>query len=100
MQRCAARQACGWLTVHALVPNQGMVPGAGMLKGEALTEDVGGTAFVQSFSAADMPADPAQRFGVLFAARPRWQLAELQPYLAGLRVSPCVKGCLPLPPLA
>ena len=71
---------------------QGMEPDAGMLRGEALTEDAGGTAFVHSFPAADMPADPAQRFGALFAARPRWQLAELQPYLAGLRVSPSEQG--------
>jgi hypothetical protein len=71
------------------------VPDAGMLRGEALAEEAGGATLIQSFPAADLPADPAQRFGVLFAARPRWQLAELQPYLAGLRVRPLRAGCPP-----
>ncbi len=71
------------------------MPDAGMLRGEALAEEAGGATLIQSFPAADLPADPAQRFGVLFAARPRWQLAELQPYLAGLRVRPLRAGCPP-----
>lgn len=65
---------------------QGMAPDAGMLRGEALVDDAGGAEFVQAFAAADLPADPAQRFAVIFAARPRWALPDLQPYLADMQV--------------
>lgn len=57
-----------------------------MLRGEALKEDVGGEEHLRSFRAAALPADPAARFAALFAARPRWELPDLEPYLADLQV--------------
>jgi hypothetical protein len=64
-----------------------MAVSMGMLRGEALCETVAGAQFVQHFPASAMPGDPAQRFGMLFAARPRWQLPDLEPYLEDLQVT-------------
>ncbi|KAL6769983.1 hypothetical protein ACKKBG_A33125 [Auxenochlorella protothecoides x Auxenochlorella symbiontica] len=52
---------------------------------------LGGIAVIDEASATlqylpldSLPADPAGRFGALFAMRPRWRLEELEPYLQGL----------------
>src|SRR5579875_1320445 len=75
-----------------------MAPDAGMLRGEALLEEDGaGNASIRLLSAEALPSDPAARFAALFRARPRWRLADLQPYIADLQ------ACLPfaqLPALA
>jgi hypothetical protein len=42
---------------------------------------------VRHFPASQLPGAPAARFAALFAAQPRWTREELDPYLAGLRVS-------------
>ncbi len=36
------------------------------------------------FAARELPLDPAARFAALFRRRPRWEQAELEPYLAAL----------------
>lgn len=61
-----------------------------MLRGEARREEVGGEEFLRHFPAAALPTDPAARFAALFAARPRWELPDLEPYLADLQV--CISG--------
>ena len=33
-----------------------------------------------------LPPEPSQRFAALFRARPRWALADLQPYIVDLQV--------------
>ncbi len=58
-----------------------------MLKGEALMESsTGPEEYIVSLSIADLPTDPCARFARLFAVRPRWELPELEPYLADLQV--------------
>ena len=58
-----------------------------MLKGEALMESSSGSEeCIVSLSIADLPTDPCARFARLFAVRPRWELPELEPYLADLQV--------------
>lgn len=58
-----------------------------MLKGEALMESsTGPEEYIVSLSIADLPTDPCARFAWLFAVRPRWELPELEPYLADLQV--------------
>lgn len=69
---------------------QGMTVNLSMLRGEARQEDVGGEEFVRNFPAAALPTDPASRFAALFAARPRWELPDLEPYLADMQV--CISG--------
>jgi sister chromatid cohesion protein DCC1 len=59
----------------------------GMLRGEALTDWAGGEEIVQHFPAYGLSSDPPQRFAMLFAARPRWELPDLEPYLADLQVT-------------
>lgn len=60
-----------------------------MLRGEALREEAGGEEMLRSFPAAALSADPAARFSALFAARPRWELSDLEPYLSDLQVRTC-----------
>jgi hypothetical protein len=74
---------------------QGMAPDAGMLRGEALLEEEGGERVVRLLCAEALPPDPAQRFAALFQARLRWELADLQPYLADLQVHACM-ACVQL----
>ena len=70
---------------------QGMAPDIGMLRGEALLEEDGvGSASVRLLCAEALPPDPAARFAALFKARPRWLLAELQPYIADLQACLCL----------
>ena len=45
---------------------------------------------VKSFPVSALPRDPAQRFAALFAERPKWEAAELEPYIADIKV--CVLG--------
>lgn len=42
---------------------------------------------VLHFPASQLPSAPAARFAALFAVQPRWTREQLDPYLAGLRVS-------------
>ena len=57
-----------------------------ILKGEALMESSSGPEeYIVSLSIADLPTDPCARFARLFAVRPRWELPELEPYLADLQ---------------
>ena len=65
-----------------------MEPREEMLVGEVLPEETGGGKIVRRFSAGSLPKDPARRFAELFAARPRWRMAELQPFLKGIQVIP------------
>lgn len=65
-----------------------MAVNTGMLRGEALIETIGGEQVVQHFPAHGLPSDPAKRFAMLFAARPRWELPDLEPYLTDLQVTP------------
>ena len=67
---------------------QGMDPKEEMLVGEVLVEETGGGKLVRRFSAGSLPKDPARRFAELFAARPRWHMADLQPFLKGIQVTP------------
>ena len=41
---------------------------------------------VKSFPVSALPRDPAQRFAALFAERPKWEAAELEPYIADIKV--------------
>ena len=61
-----------------------MQPELGMLPGLALIERVGpdGDEIVVHFPAAALSRDAATLFAQLFAARPRWLAADLEPYLA------------------
>lgn len=40
-------------------------------------------AFVQTLIAKDLPTEPAERFAALWTVKPRWTMAELEPYLKG-----------------
>lgn len=40
-------------------------------------------AFVQTLIAKDLPTEPAERFAALWVVKPRWTMAELEPYLKG-----------------
>ena len=42
---------------------------------------------ILALSVADLPTEPGARFAELFAARPQWELRDLEPYLADLQVS-------------
>ncbi|KAK9915250.1 hypothetical protein WJX75_006737 [Coccomyxa subellipsoidea] len=70
---------------QASVP-EGIAVDLDMLRGEALREEAGGEEMLRSFPAAALSADPAARFAALFAARPRWELPDLEPYLSDLQV--------------
>ena len=59
-----------------------------MLRGEALMEgSAGAEDCILALSVADLPTEPGARFTELFAARPQWELHDLEPYLADLQVS-------------
>ena len=57
-----------------------------MLKSEVLTESLGRETILKYFPVDRLSKDPARRFAELFVKRPRWQVKDLQPYLAGLKV--------------
>ncbi len=78
---------------------QGMAVDLSMLRGEALREEIGGEDMLRHLPAAAMPADPAARFAALFAVKPRWELPDLEPYLADLQVRmlPALGACVPAP---
>ena len=68
---------------------QSMTVDRAMLRGEAVVETGSSSeaeACVIALSVAELPADPAARFARLFAVRTRWELPELEPYLAELQV--------------
>ena len=65
-----------------------MEPKEEMLVGEVLTQETASGKIVRRFSAGSLPKDPARRFAELFAARPRWRMADLQPFLKGIQVIP------------
>ena len=67
---------------------QGMAVDRVLLKGEALVESSSSEDCITSLSVADLPTDPCARFAHLFALRPRWELPDLEPYLADLQVRP------------
>ncbi|MEW5314184.1 MAG: hypothetical protein WDW38_005699 [Sanguina aurantia] len=70
---------------HAAPP--GMTVDVEMLRGEVLMEDKGGKMLVRAFPAGSLPLDPAKRFAAIFTrGKPRWEMSELEPYLAGLKV--------------
>ena len=65
-----------------------MTVDAAMLRGEALVEgSAGAEDCILALSVADLPTEPGARFAELFAARPQWELHDLEPYLADLQVS-------------
>ncbi|GFP90455.1 sister chromatid cohesion protein dcc1 [Phtheirospermum japonicum] len=57
-----------------------------ILEGEVLTEKIGVESWVYGFSVCSLPSTPAERFGKLFAERPKWEWKDLQPYVRDLRV--------------
>ena len=71
-----------WLT-------QGMAPDMTLLHGKVL---VSGEQ-LEAFSAASLPARPAERFAVLFKHRQQWAADELKPYIAALEVCACICQC-------
>lgn len=72
---------------------QGLQVSIDMLKSEVLIENVGGELILKYFPIERLPKDPVQRFKQLFAVRPKWQLADLEPFLAGLQVGSHVPVC-------
>ena len=76
------------LMTQGLCVCQGMTVDAAMLRGEALVEgSPGAEDCILALSVADLPTEPGARFAELFAARPQWELRDLEPYLADLQVS-------------
>ncbi|KAG2434269.1 hypothetical protein HXX76_007994 [Chlamydomonas incerta] len=77
-----------FMTAWGRAVPEGLQPGLSldMLKAEALVEGSGAEARISSFPSAALPSDPAQRFSLLFAVRPRWAWADLEPFLAGIKV--------------
>ena len=68
---------------------QSMTVDRAMLRGEAVVETGGSSeaeACMIALSMAELPTNPAARFARLFAVRTRWELHELEPYLADLQV--------------
>eukprot|EP00884_Botryococcus_braunii_P022985 jgi/Botrbrau1/9370/Bobra.354_2s0025.1 len=66
---------------------EGFAPQESMLRGEGLVEEVAGARILNHFPVSGLPEEPAERFRLLFAARPQWTRAELEPYLQGLQVA-------------
>ena len=64
---------------------QGMQPELGMLTALALVEKSGEEELVAHFPASALSRQPATRFAQLFAARARWQAADLELYLADVQ---------------
>lgn len=58
---------------------QGMAPDLGMLRGEALI--LAGSNRLRRFPLSDLPAEAGPRFVALFAAQPKWEWGELEPYV-------------------
>uniref|UniRef100_A0A0D9WC51 Sister chromatid cohesion protein DCC1 n=1 Tax=Leersia perrieri TaxID=77586 RepID=A0A0D9WC51_9ORYZ len=56
-----------------------------MLEGEVMCEKLGAETWVHTFSVADLPLAPAERFAALFRERPKWEWRDLQPYIRDLR---------------
>lgn len=73
---------------HDSVLTQGMDPDLSLLQGEVLVND----AQLEAFSAASLPARPAERFTALFAHRQQWAADDLKPYIASLEVSRCISA--------
>lgn len=46
----------------------------------------GASAVVRPLSIRQLPINPKQRFERLFAVKPQWEAAELEPYLQGMQV--------------
>ena len=67
------------------------------MAGLVLGEVSGGEHLVTHFPVAALSLDPAQRFTQLYAARPRWLMSDMQPFLQGLQVTSflCAKHRLP-----
>ena len=63
-----------------------MEPDLSLLHGEVLVTG----AQLEAFSAASLPARPAERFAALFAYRQQWAGDDLKPFIASLEVSRCV----------
>jgi len=59
-------------------------PGPGALRGEALAVATGAGARAVRLCEGDLPLEAGARFKALFAARERWTLAELGPYLGAV----------------
>ncbi len=74
-----AEFAAAWA---AAVP-EGMAPALAMLRGEALADAAPGRG-LEALPAAGLPEAAAPRFAALFAKRPRWELADLAPYVEDL----------------
>ncbi len=59
-----------------------MVPDLRMLAGEALRDNTS----IKRYAVSDLPTDAEPRFAALFRERPRWEWADLEPYVQGLQV--------------
>eukprot|EP00743_Colponemidia_sp_Colp-15_P007026 GILK01007582.1.p1 GENE.GILK01007582.1~~GILK01007582.1.p1 ORF type:complete len:397 (+),score=66.09 GILK01007582.1:45-1193(+) len=56
-------------------------PQLSMLRGVALVYSSGVEQFVKSFLVSSLPQNPRERFAQIFAARQKWTLEDLQPYI-------------------
>eukprot|EP00887_Chlorella_sp_A99_P001625 scaffold8.g1625.t1 len=62
---------------------EGMSPDLEMLRGEVLLP--AGGCRLRRFPLSELPTGAEPRFAALFAAQPRWEWAELEPYVEGLQ---------------
>lgn len=63
-----------------------LAPSLSFLRGHALFEpNARGEEMIRYFSTLDLPRDPGARFRAIFAARERWTIEELDPYLEGIQ---------------
>ncbi len=69
------------------VPCDVLRPSVEMLKGEVLVTGKGPSAVVKAYSVKKLPKDPAKRFAALFAERPKWEAADMDPFIADLKAS-------------
>lgn len=60
---------------------EGMQASFEILEGEVLVEKLGVDLWVRAFSVSSLPANPAERFSILFGERPKWEWKDLQPYI-------------------
>lgn len=65
---------------------EGMQASFEILEGEVLTERLGVDLWIRAFSVSSLPANPAERFSILFGERPKWEWKDLQPYIRDLKV--------------
>lgn len=65
---------------------EGMQASFEILEGEVLAEKLGVDLWVRAFSVSSLPANPAERFSILFGERPKWEWKDLQPYIRDLNV--------------